>query len=94
MRLAIERRIVTQVAHPLFDDMSAMSPLRRLAARAYEVTHPFRRRVLPGIATRRSASRGIDANADDEVKVGVDTGTLTPRITGHARDTESNSGKH
>jgi HAE1 family hydrophobic/amphiphilic exporter-1 len=66
--------IVTPVAYSLFDDMSATSAWSRLAARAYAVAHPFRRRVLPGVATRRSASRDIDAKADDEVKVGAGTG--------------------
>jgi hypothetical protein len=58
----------------LFDDMSATSAWSRLAARVYAVAHPFRRRVLPGVATRRSAAREIDAKADDEVKVGAGTG--------------------
>ena len=66
--------IVTPVAYSLFDDMSVTSGWSRLAARAYAVTHPFRRRVLPGIATRRSASREIETKADDKVKVGAGTG--------------------
>jgi hydrophobic/amphiphilic exporter-1 (mainly G- bacteria), HAE1 family len=66
--------IVTPVAYSLFDDMSATSAWSRLAARVYAVAHPFRRRVLPGVATRRSAAREIDAKADDEVKVGAGTG--------------------
>ncbi|MEK6303740.1 MAG: efflux RND transporter permease subunit [Acidobacteriota bacterium] len=66
--------IVTPVAYSLFDDMSATSAWRWLAARAYAMTHPFRRRVLPGVATRRSASREMDAKADEEVKVGAGTG--------------------
>jgi HAE1 family hydrophobic/amphiphilic exporter-1 len=66
--------IVTPVAYSLFDDMSATSAWRGLAARVYAAAHPFRRRVLPGVVTRRSASREIDAKADDEVKVGAGTG--------------------
>jgi HAE1 family hydrophobic/amphiphilic exporter-1 len=66
--------IVTPVAYSLFDDMSETSAWRRLATRAYAVTHPFRRRVLPVAATRRSTSREMDAKADDEVKVGAGTG--------------------
>ncbi|HWO03109.1 MAG TPA: efflux RND transporter permease subunit, partial [Blastocatellia bacterium] len=66
--------IVTPVAYSIFDDMSATAAWRRLAARDYSVRHPFRRRVLPGVATSRSKSREIDANADDEVKVGAGTG--------------------
>jgi len=66
--------IVTPVAYSLFDDMSATSAWSRLAARVYAVAHPFKRRILPGVVTRRSTSREIDAKADDEVKVGAGTG--------------------
>jgi multidrug efflux pump subunit AcrB len=66
--------IVTPVAYSLFDDMSATSAWRRVAARAYAMTRPFRRRVLPGVATRRTASREIEAPEDDKVKVGAGTG--------------------
>ncbi|HSF23522.1 MAG TPA: efflux RND transporter permease subunit, partial [Blastocatellia bacterium] len=66
--------IVTPVAYSLFDDMSATAAWKWLAARAYAMTQPFRRRVSPGVATRRSASREMDAKADDKVKVGAGTG--------------------
>jgi HAE1 family hydrophobic/amphiphilic exporter-1 len=66
--------IVTPVAYSLFDDMSATSAWGRLAARGYALAHPVRRRVLPGVAARRSTSREIDAKADEEVKVGAGTG--------------------
>jgi HAE1 family hydrophobic/amphiphilic exporter-1 len=66
--------IVTPVAYSLFDDMSETSAWKRLATRAYAVAHPFRRRVLPVVAARRTTSREMDAKADDEVKVGAGTG--------------------
>jgi hydrophobic/amphiphilic exporter-1 (mainly G- bacteria), HAE1 family len=66
--------IVTPVAYSLFDDMGATSAWKRLAARAYAMTHPFRRRLLPGAPARSSSLREIDQEADDKVKVGAGTG--------------------
>jgi hypothetical protein len=52
----------------------ATSAWSSLAARGYAMTNSFRRRVLPGIAARRSPSREIDQEANDKVEVGAGTG--------------------
>src|SRR5689334_24551394 len=66
--------LVTPVAYSLFDDISATHAWRAFAARAYAVTHPFRRRVQSAVKGR-AAGRSDDletAKEDLKARAGGD----------------------
>ncbi|HKP10662.1 MAG TPA: efflux RND transporter permease subunit, partial [Blastocatellia bacterium] len=66
--------IVTPVAYSIFDDISATHAWRSFAARAYAVTHPFRRRVQSAVTRRAAASPSDLEPAKDDFKARAGSG--------------------